>query len=609
MLKKTNLRYHEYYDMQTAYDRLYSASQNGNNFYQLMKMIGAEQNIRLAYRNIKTNKGSKTAGQDGRTIQDIWHLNDREIVQEVRKRLENYQPQPVRRVWIPKEGSNEKRPLGIPTIWDRMVQQSIRQVLEPICEAKFHPHSYGFRPNRSAHHAFSRVVSLANRGKCHYCVDIDIKGFFNHVHHGKLLKQLWQLGIRDKSLMKMISKVLKTEIEGEGVPQEGTPQGGIISPLLANVVLNELDWWVSSQWETYKPHRAVSIGFRAYAKKYTNLKAGFIVRYADDFKIMTKSYRESKRYYHAVVDFLQSRLGLTVNDKKSRVINLKKNASEFLGFKLKLVQQQQSKHGYVVKSSMNDHSLQKTKHLLKRRIKDIQHHPKPENVFRFNQTVRGIQNYYRYATTIYMDLTEVHYTLLQSMRARFRTCATTILFKDTSASFQKRARGISPWKKIYSIQQASLVPVTGVHHKNPRNFSQHVTNYTKEGRKKIHQDLRALPRGALAQVMNHYSKNQSIEYNDNRISKYVAQYGRCFVTGQPIGIDRIHCHHIQPKSRGGSDHYANLVIVDTFIHRLIHLSDTKKIQEYLRYVMLAPKHLKKLNELRQASGLEPIKPS
>ncbi len=178
MLKKTKIRHSEYYNMQDKYDQLYSSSLNGNNFYKLMDIIGSEENIRLAYRNIKTNKGSKTAGTDGLTIKDIWFLNDTQIIKEVRKRLKCHHPQAVKRVYIPKEGNDDKRPLGIPTIWDRLVQQCILQVLEPICEAKFHNHSYGFRPNRNAHHALSRMVSLMNIGRQHYCVDIDIKGFF-----------------------------------------------------------------------------------------------------------------------------------------------------------------------------------------------------------------------------------------------------------------------------------------------------------------------------------------------------------------------------------------------------------------------------------------------
>lgn len=606
MLKKTKLRHTEYYDMQKVYDELYSNSQNGNNFYKLTEIIGSKQNIRLAYRNVKTNKGSKTAGTDGLAIKDIWHLNDDQIIHEVRQRLMNYKPQSVRRVFIPKEGSDKKRPLGIPTIWDRLIQQCILQVLEPICEAKFHPHSYGFRPNRSTHHAFSRMVSLVNIGRQHYCVDIDIKGFFDNVDHGKLIKQLWTLGIRDKSLLSIISKLLKSEIQGEGVPDKGTPQGGIISPLLSNIVLNELDWWISNQWETYRPHRSASTGFRQYARKYTNLKTGYIVRYADDFKIMCRTYTEAKRFYHATVDFLKSRLGLEVNEQKSNVVNLKKNSSDFLGFKLKVVKQNKARYGYVSKTSMSDKAISKTKRILKNRIKEIQHEPTPDAVQRFNITLVGIQNYYRYATTIYMDLTEVNYVLLKSMKARFKKCASTVRFSETSTLFKKKTQGIKPDTKVFRIQNTALLPITGVHHKNPWNFSQHLCNYTKEGRSKIHTSLKAIPKDVLVQVMNRYSKSKSIEYNDNRISKYVAQYGKCYVTGEPIGIDRVHCHHVIPLAKNGTDHYSNLVIIDTFIHRLIHLKNTDKIAKYLRYFILNRKQMEKLNLLREASGNEPI---
>ena len=134
MLKKNKLRYNEYYDMQHIYDELYAQSKNGNNFYKLLEIIGSEQNICLAYRNLKSNSGSKTAGTDGMTIDDIKQLSNAEIVATVRESLSNYRPKSVRRVFIPKAGSDKMRPLGIPCIWDRLVQQCILQVLEPICE-------------------------------------------------------------------------------------------------------------------------------------------------------------------------------------------------------------------------------------------------------------------------------------------------------------------------------------------------------------------------------------------------------------------------------------------------------------------------------------------
>ena len=216
------------------------------------------------------------------------------------------------------------RPLGIPCIIDRIVQQCILQVMEPICEAKFYEHSYGFRPCRSAENAISYAYGLAQRNKLHYVVDVDVKGFFDNVDHRKLLKQIWTLGIRDTKLIQIIKAMLKAPIEmpdGETVlPSKGTPQGGILSPLLANIVLNELDWWIASQWDemvghmkhpckvTYYPNGAEKKCNSYTALKKSNLKEMRIVRYADDFKIFCRTKEDAEKTYYAVKDWLWKRL-------------------------------------------------------------------------------------------------------------------------------------------------------------------------------------------------------------------------------------------------------------------------------------------------------------
>ena len=244
--KKKKIRHNEYYDTQEMFDDLYEKSKREYKFNNLLEVIKDPRNIELAYRNIKKNKGSKTKGTNKSTIIDIGNECTTEIVQYVQRRLDNYHPHTVRRVEIPKS-NGKTRPLGIPTIEDRLIQQCIYQVLEPICEAKFYDHSYGFRPNRSTHHAISRSMFLINKSKLHYVVDIDIKGFFDNVNHAKLKKQMWSLEIQDKNLLSIIGKMLKAKVEKVGIPNKGTPQGGILSPLLANIVLNELDWWIHSQ--------------------------------------------------------------------------------------------------------------------------------------------------------------------------------------------------------------------------------------------------------------------------------------------------------------------------------------------------------------------------
>lgn len=225
--KNQILRNNEYYSTQEIYDELYQKNQDGKAFTRLMQLITSEPNVMLAYRSIKKNRGSKTKGVNSTTILDIGEKEPKELLAYVWKRLQNFHPHPVRRVRIPKP-DGRMRPLGIPTMEDRLVQQCIKQVLEPICEAKFYKHSYGFRPNRSAHHAIARAMYLVNQSGYRFVVDVDIKGFFDNVDHGKLLKQLWTLGICDKRLLCVLSKMLKAPGQGEGVPTKGVPQGGIL---------------------------------------------------------------------------------------------------------------------------------------------------------------------------------------------------------------------------------------------------------------------------------------------------------------------------------------------------------------------------------------------
>ena len=155
MTKRKKLRHSEYYDLQDCFDKLYAKSKQGEVFTNLIEIISSEENIRLAYRNIKRNSGSHTSGVDKLSIKDIERLSAEKLVEIIQRKFKFYKSKPVKRVEIPKP-NGKTRPLGIPTIIDRLVQQCILQVLEPICEAKFHERSNGFRPNRSAEHALSQ---------------------------------------------------------------------------------------------------------------------------------------------------------------------------------------------------------------------------------------------------------------------------------------------------------------------------------------------------------------------------------------------------------------------------------------------------------------------
>ncbi len=270
----------------------------------LMEQVLAAQNLRRAWKRVKANRGAP--GIDGMHIEDFAEFA-REQWAAIRERLSDgsYCPQPVRRVMIPKPGGGE-RPLGIPTVTDRLIQQAIAQVLTPIFDPGFSESSFGFRPNRSAHGALRQVQAHIRAGY-RIAVDLDLARFFDNVRHDILMARVARR-VGDKRLLALIGRYLRAGVMvGESYePSElGTPQGGPLSPLLANILLDDLDRELER-----RGHR--------------------FARYADDLLILVRSQRAGERVKRSITAYLHRRLALPVNEQKSRVAQV--DACVFLGF-------------------------------------------------------------------------------------------------------------------------------------------------------------------------------------------------------------------------------------------------------------------------------------
>ncbi|MFD2658497.1 group II intron reverse transcriptase/maturase [Gracilibacillus thailandensis] len=280
-------------------------------FHAIYDKIHRSDILWEAWQRVKRKRGS--GGIDGQTIEEIIvKYGEKKFLEELQLELQQkqYHPQPVLRTYIPKE-NGKKRPLGIPTIKDRVAQMATKLVIEPIFEADFHDCSFGFRPKRNAHQAMSKIRKVSK--KCTWVVDVDIQGYFDNINQDKLMKLVGQR-ISDRRVLKLIRKWLKAGVMEEGNIRDtitGTPQGGVISPLLANIYLNAMD----KLWE----------------EKFQHI--GELVRYADDLVILCRTKKqalESIRVIQAIMD----KLDLSVNKEKSRLVNLWNDTDgfDFLGF-------------------------------------------------------------------------------------------------------------------------------------------------------------------------------------------------------------------------------------------------------------------------------------
>jgi hypothetical protein len=252
--------------------------------------------------------------------------------------------------------------------------------------------------------------------------------------------------------------------------------------------------------------------------------------------------------------------------------------------------------GFVAHSNMTKKAQENALIKIKESIKAIQKKPCAKTVWHFNTVVMGIQNYYSAATQITNNLIELNSYLQKTLYNRLKNVRKEAKFTDMTSTLQKRYKGYDP--QYYKIQDMVFVPIYAQRHKTNLCFSQDTCNYTVKGRKKIHQNLKAINKNVLSHVMKNFIPNRTIEYNDNRISKFISQYGRCAVTGTELGLSDWHCHHKNPYHLSKDDRFSNLIVLHEDVHRLVHLKDSGKIRDLLNSLQLNKKQKEKVNELR-----------
>jgi group II intron reverse transcriptase/maturase len=369
--------------------------------HSLINQVWNEKNLEEAWERVKANKGS--AGIDGITIEQF-EQNLPQNLAEIQRLLKEkrYEPKPVKRVFIPKD-NGKTRPLGIPTVRDRVVQQALKNVLEPIFEEIFLPQSHGCRPNTDAHAAIRKAEAFFEAGY-HWVADADIEGFFDHVDH-QILMDLVCERVSDGRVLSLVESFLKSGIMNEGIFEEsteGTPQGGNLSPLLANIYLNHFD------------RRMGDYGF-------------LLLRYADDIVIFCKYEWEAEDALKRAREILESELKLRLSPEKTKIVHARKKGLEFLGF-----------HFNGRWRRPRDKARKKFKSEIKHRTRRQQPKSIEMVIESINPIIRGWGNYFKGGTVkkLFGELDGYIRGRLRSFQAKRRTLK-ILIFSTHPAEFTR----------------------------------------------------------------------------------------------------------------------------------------------------------------------------
>ena len=352
-----------------------------------------------------------------------------------------------------------------------------------------------------------------------------------------------------------------------------------------------------------------NLGNKYRALKDTRLKEVYIVRYADDFKLFCRNHNDAVKIFEATKKWLKERLKLEISTEKSKIVNLKKNYSDFLGIKMKVTNKnkgQESKEKYVIKSHIGNKAFEKIMTTIRKYTVKLQKSNVDTRngiIYAYNSYVLGIHNYFNIATHCNLDFSKIAFRTRATLKNRLRKNLRKKKQDDKIPKYMEKFYGKS--NQIRFVYNIAIVPLGYIQHQWARQFKGY-SPYVSKDRSSIHSEQRAVDFKILKSIMENPIKGQSVEYNDNRISLFVGQYGKCYVTSKEMNSQNMHCHHKLPKNLGGTDEYKNLVLIEENIHRLVHAVKEETIKRYLSELNLTSEMIDKINKLRGKAKLQKI---
>lgn len=619
-----NVKFSNETDLKKLLDLLYEKSKTGNVFTGLLEAITDEVVIVTVIHNIKSNKGSKTTGVDKIKMDKYLQMPKDEVIYLVKKSICDYKPKSAKRVYIDK-GNGKKRPLGIPTILDRIIQECIRIIIEPICEARFYPHSYGFRPYRSQKHAIRGIVNVINanyksKDQPVWALEGDIKGCFDNINHRILLKKLWDIGVHDKRVIQIIKAMLSVgyvEYDMLKNDDKGTPQGGILSPLLANVYLNDFDLYVGRKY--YEPHRKCKYKCNDSRRlKWSGITPKYNFRYADDWVILTSSKKEAERLKRELSKYFKYKLKLELSEEKTKITDMRTDGIHFLGFVIKAEKPRRTpadkeiKEHFVGKPYPDMKRLSKKIQNLCKEIRDIRNYSAVNSriaqIQYINSVIMGIAEYIKIGISshaFHVIDRRVNNSALSTWKRMYpdKYNEWQIPLKDLSNLPHRHEGYIS---KTFAIPYEdmwigiTMAFITHVRYE-AKPFNQKMTPYTPEGRKiyvnyrnknkPLHKDRPSINTSDDLRMAVYAENKMNFEYFMNREYAFNRDKGKCRCCKTPLYENpTANCHHVDNKLPIDKiNKVNNLAWVCRSCHLMIHGSeipeslDTKVVKKIEKF--------------------------